>query len=430
MLASSRGSYGALRTLQLTIPRPSHRSTTCLLVHSHQLIPSLPIAQTSGAHIPTCRSFHSTPHRKLDVSLMTLLEPVHTALQTVHTSTGLSWPVLIPLSTILVRLVFTFPISVLTRLRARKQADLQILLSAMTPILRAKLASAGSSPARNARGVELSATQINVLATKERRKRRVELFKKFGCQSWKSIVIGPLIQLPIWISLSLVLRGMCGYSNLTGNASTGESFIPVEEEFKKESFLWIGAEPGGWSDSVSKMIGGNGVGGVNGGLMDADPLGILPIVVLFLGLANVEWNAINIMGKAATHNQSTPLPNSTPTVLGTGSSTNSGPSAPKIVANISRAGIMLFSTMAFNAPSAVCLYWVSSSAFSLAQNLFLDRVLPLREIPPSVSVSEINLEHGIEMKSLEDLKIDQVDTIVDQGAKDLDKMKSPSAKEL
>lgn len=335
---------------------------------------------------------------------MTILDPVHTALQTVHTSTGLSWPVLIPLSTIFVRLAFTFPVALMSRLRARKQAELQILLSAMTPILRARLAHAGSSASRNARGVELSSAQINVLATKERRRRRVELFKRFGCQSWKSIVLGPLIQMPIWISLSLVLRGMCGYSNLTGDATTGKSFIPIEEEFKNESFLWIGSAPGGWSDSINKFMGGTGVGGLNGGLMDADPIGMLPLLVGLVGLINVEWNAVNIMGRAAAQNANT---NGAP-------STNNGPSAPKIVANLSRAGILFFTTIALNAPAAVCLYWVSSSTFSLVQNLFLDKVLPIREIPsfPSPSsITQIDLQHGVEVKSLES-----------QGAEDLKKI--------
>lgn len=345
------------------------------------------------SHTRNARLFHSTQPRQ-DLSIFTLLDPVHTALQTVHTSTGLSWPVLIPLSTVFVRLVFTFPISVLSRLRAQKQAELQPLLSAMTPILRAKLAQAGSSASRNARGVELSSTQINVLATKERRRRRVELFKKFGCQSWKSIVLGPLIQMPIWISLSLVLRAMCGYSNLTGDAATGTSFIPIEDAFRHESFLWIGAQPGGWADSVVSFLTGSGTlatSGGAGGLMDADPIGILPLMVGLLGLANVEWNAVNVMGRAAA--QSNPSPAGTP----------AGPSAPRIVANVSRAGILLFTTIAFNAPSAVCLYWVSSSAFSLAQNLFLDRVLPLKNVPvfPSPSsVTKIDLEHGIKVKEV------------------------------
>ncbi|VVT54579.1 uncharacterized protein SAPINGB_P004146 [Magnusiomyces paraingens] len=296
------------------------------------------------------RRFHASATRQFDLGA--LLEPVHSAVQAAQAYSGLSWHYMIPLATLAVRATTTLPVAIANRKRAQKQAELQPVLSAMTPILRARLAMASG---KNSRGVTLTSEQISVLATKERRRRRVELFRKYRCQAWKSIVLLPAVQMPLWIALSLVFRSMCGWSGSIGSS------IPLEQAFNSDAFLWC-------TDLVSP-----------------DPYGALPILVGILGMANIEWNAINVMNRAAA-------PTSTASVA---AAATQGPSVPRIVANISRVAVMGFTTMAFQAPVAVCLYWVSSSSFSLLQNLAFDRWLPLQPYTPRPPTTEFNFSHGL-----------------------------------
>lgn len=266
------------------------------------------------------RYFHTSRSAHLDFSSLTL--PVHDAIQAAHTVTGLSWHYLIPLTTFGLRAFITMPIAILNRKRNQKQAELQPILSASGPIIRAKLAQAASAGGVN--GVVLTPEQIQVLAVKERRKRRIELFKRHGVQAWKSMVFVPSVQMPLWISMSWVVRSMCGYQ---------QSNIPQEPGFSQDAFLW-------YPDLVS-----------------ADPYSVLPLVIGFASLANVEWNTINMLNQSPT-GRSTPV--------------------QRIVTNLSRVGIMFFMTATFQAPSAVCLYWATSATFSLLQNIAFDYFFPIQ----------------------------------------------------
>lgn len=311
------------------------------------------------------RNFHATSSNSFDFSLVPLLETVHTAVQSVHDVSGLSWVWIIPLSTFAVRTFTTLPVAILNRRRTQRQAELQPLLGAMTPIMKTKLAKVSKAQS-NARGVDLTAQQIQVLVTKERRNKRVELFRRHKCQSWKSIVLLPSVQLPLWISLSMVFRAMCGWSNFTA--------IPQEPQFTIDSFLWMT------------------------NLVEPDPYGVLPLLVGAIGLANVEWNAINVMNRAAASS--------------TGSAAQQqGPSVQKIVSNISRVGIMLFMTMAYQAPVAVCLYWISSGAFSFIQNILFDKFMPLRYVSKP-STTDFVLEHGLETVKIDEKTLQKVKPMV------------------
>ncbi|CAN6615033.1 cytochrome c oxidase assembly protein Cox18p, mitochondrial [Trichomonascus vanleenenianus] len=270
------------------------------------------------------KSFHPSPAARID--LATVLEPIHTTLQYAH-SLGLPWYAVIPLTAIAFRGCITLPIAIANRLRSQKQVELQPLLAGSVPILKARLA--GSKAAQSG---QLTKDQIELLTTKERRRRRVELFRKYKCQSWKSLVFLPSVQIPLWISVSFVIRAMCGWTAIPG--------IPLEEQFREESLLWLN------------------------GLTLSDPYGVLPIAIGVVSLANMEWNAKNINTAAAISKQS-------------------GLSIAKILSNLSRVGVLFFMSITFQAPAALCLYWLASNTFSLIQNMLLDKFLPLRYVPPA-----------------------------------------------
>lgn len=279
------------------------------------------------------RRFHSTARRQLDI-LSTVTEPAYNAVQYLHLATGLEWHYLIPITTLLLRSCVTLPFAIANRKRAQKQQRLQPLLSALSPILKARLASSTA-----AKDGTLTPSQIEVLASKERRKRRIALFKQYKCQTWKSLISLPTIQMPLWITMSLTFRAMCGWTVVEG--------IPTEAGFSEDSFLWLSS------------------------LIEADPYSILPMAIGAFGLANVEWNVANTMS-----------PNS----IGQAQRGPVGPSVPAIVGNISRLGVLACMAVAIQAPAAVSLYWMSSSAFSLVQNLVLDKYYPLRQALPQVEI--------------------------------------------
>lgn len=279
------------------------------------------------------RQFHCTAKRQIDLASITL--PAYNAVQYLHASTGLEWHYLIPATTLILRTVVTLPFAIANRKRVQKQARLQPLLSAMSPIFKARLAS--SSAAKDG---SLTPTQIEVLASKERRKRRIALFKENKCQTWKSLLPLPTIQMPLWITMSLTFRSMCGWTVIEG--------IPTEAGFSSDAFLWLPS------------------------LVEADPYALLPMAIGAVGLANVEWNVANTMNpqRSGTKTQNGPV----------------GPSVPRIVANVSRLGILACMAVALQAPTAVTLYWLSSSAYSLGQNLVLDKYYPIAQEPPNCDI--------------------------------------------
>ncbi|ANB14874.1 Cox18p [Sugiyamaella lignohabitans] len=298
------------------------------------------------------RHFHAS--RKTQFELISLVEPVHDAFQHLHTWSGLEWHALIPLTTILLRSTFTLPISILNRLRTRKQVELQPLLSGMGPILKARLASSKAAQ----QGL-LTREQIEVLTVKEKRKQRIKLFKKFKCQTWKNLTL-PLVQIPIWIEMSMVIRSMCGWSALKG--------IPSEPSFLSDSFWW-------YSD-----------------LIVSDPYYALPLAIGAVSMANIEWNVLSNLSPAARRERelkevARSNPDSEKELTMAGQSGVSGPSIPVILTNMARGGTIIFITIAMQAPTALCLYWFSSNAYSLVQNILLDKYLPITDSPQPLQIS-------------------------------------------
>lgn len=259
-----------------------------------------------------------------------VLVPVHDLLVGIHGATGLSWSVLIPTATFGFRFGMTFPLAVLNRLRLRKQASVQPLLSAMLPVLKAQLAQSVTRGQSN-----LTSEQIVALATKERRRRRLELFRHLKCQKWKTLAL-PSVQIPLFIAMSLTIRAMCGWAVLDG--------IDTEPQFIEEGL--------GWCPS----------------LVEPDPYGVIPLALGAAALTNVELNAAMIP-----------------------SSSRRGPSAAVALANLSRVGALIFMAMSFQAPVAIGLYWLMSNIFSLIQNLLLDHYLPVN---PRNNYPASNLTHA------------------------------------
>lgn len=282
-------------------------------------------------------------------------EPVFESLQhasemliQVHADSQLPWWIFIPLATFTMRTCFTLPIAIYQRHGLRKQNELRPIVQATTPVLRAKLASIAQSEqlkrqrdiARGSGSVvpnekaTLTADKIMILAAKEKYKRQKALFKQYGCQTWKMMLL-PAVQIPLWVSFSYMFRTITGWTDF-GKKSN------IDMSLTDENFLHL------HDLSVS------------------DPYFILPITLGVVALCNAEWNF-----KTADLMQLTTR----------GKKNSLRPTAFDVIINLSRASLIFLTAVATQAPAALVMYWISSNSFSLIQNILMDRFLPLRYSP-------------------------------------------------
>jgi membrane protein insertase Oxa1/YidC/SpoIIIJ len=65
------------------------------------------------------------------------------------------------------------------------------------------------------------------------------------------------------------------------------------------------------------------------------------------------------------------------------------PFIPRVLSNLSRVAVLFFTTISFQAPVALCLYWLASNTFSALQNVLLDYYLPLAHTPKRLNYSTV-----------------------------------------
>ncbi|TAQ83418.1 hypothetical protein B7494_g8258 [Chlorociboria aeruginascens] len=277
---------------------------------------------------PSYRAFHASPESRF---LETAVSSTHTILQGIHSISHLPWACAIPLAAVGVRTILVLPLAVYVQRMSQKRVELNPLVSAWKHQLQKEVMaeSAHLGPA---------ATQ-KALVKKLKRKQK-ELYAQFQCQSWKSYL--PILQLPIWLTFIETIRRMCGVNfGLLGRIASWftpeESgslpidyytpLVGVEETFSTEGALWF-------QD-----------------LLQPDPLFVLPFVLSGLLLLNLS----SALGKNPTLLQRT---------VRTGS---------RVLAMV-----MVPTTMYF--PSAMLVYWISSSSIAYFQARTLKRFMPLEPL--------------------------------------------------
>lgn len=285
---------------------------------------------------------HSRITTKRSISFEPIIESLKHASEMmiqIHADTGLPWWIFIPLTTFTMRTCFTIPIAIYQRKGLRQQNELRPIIQATTPVLRAKLASiaqreqAKSTSAIPNEKATLTADKIMILAAREKIKRQRNLFKKYGCQTWKMMLL-PAVQIPLWVSFSYIFRTITGWSDF-GRAN-------IDMSLTTEHFLHL------HDLSVS------------------DPYFILPITLGVVALCNAEWNF-----KTADLMQLTTR----------GKKNSLRPTAFDVVINLSRSSLIFLTAVSTQAPAALVMYWISSNSYSLFQNILMDKFLPLRYSP-------------------------------------------------
>jgi mitochondrial inner membrane protein COX18 len=298
------------------------------------------------------RSFHSTPQRRF---IEPVISATHHVLESVHATTLLPWVGVLPLTAFLVRAALIAPITVYTRRAQQRQYALRYVLLAWRSQIRQNiLRDMGSTGPKNCE------KQI----AKAMRSKQAELYKRWNCGRWKTFL--PLAQLPVWLVVIETIRRMCG----THRGLLGLIFSRQEIPSSKNPDLGASSEasttatPGlGDSLGIAETVAYNDRVAIEPSfalegalwfpdLLVPDPLLILPFILSGSLFMNIYLNTREVQSQDLSVYQ-------------------------RRLKNTLKIFALAVGPMTLQVPSAILVYWISSSFFALGQNVLLDRFLPL-----------------------------------------------------
>jgi len=280
---------------------------------------------------PSCRSFHASPKPQFIVTV------THDALTALHSFTGLPWAYTLPLFALTLRTTLILPLSIYQRRATQRRV-------ALIPLIQSWRYALQKETMREAGHLGPVGAQ-NILMHKLRTKRK-ELYRRWRCGSWKNFL--GLAQLPVFLATMEAIRGMAGSHQgwwgmitssefikvgvertdavLTADGLVKTPLIPVESTFATEGALWFPD------------------------LLVPDPQLILPFLLSGAILLNIFGHRPAQMG-----------------VWQTRFTRSMG-----IVA-------LAVGPIMMHVPSALVLYWVSSSMLAYGQSLLLERLVPIQK---------------------------------------------------
>ncbi|XP_071808513.1 cytochrome c oxidase assembly protein COX18, mitochondrial-like [Asterias amurensis] len=308
----------------------SSQSVQKKLLHSPWT--SMPVAATKPRLL---HSFH--PRRSVSTQPTTAYEivlaskPVQVAqslLETFHDVTGLPWWASIILSTFLFRGVLTLPLGVYTQYIKAKVERLQPEIVLMTKgVFVRRFGARAKAEGWSEKKVEMTLVRLSKHCSKE-------LFVRDNCHPAKGSIL-LLVQLPLWVCLSLSLRNMTG----TFGGAVYLDPASVVPGLSTEGALWL-------TD-----------------LTLTDPYYILPVLVGLLNLCNIELMALQ---------------------------SNQASRTQRYFTNFLRGVSVCMIPISAYVPTAMTLYWATSAFYGLGQNLLLKfpTVRSALRIPSAPSDSE------------------------------------------
>lgn len=284
---------------------------------------------------PSRRHFHATQQPQLQW-LDVCYHQTYTVLTGLHGLTGLSWVWTLPLTALLIRGLIFVPLGIYTHKNRERIIAVQPLSYAWHHVLQRRVSREYAA---------LGPNQCTKILNAEMKLKATELRLQMGARSWKSFL--PWLQLPVWLTVVETLRKMSGTHEgllrlVTKNFKTpveqdrettlealgAPSIVPVEQSFSTEGALWF-------TD-----------------LLVPDPQLILPFLLSGTLFVNIYYQTNFIHAKGITQTKwNRRLTNSL-----------------KLVA-------LAVGPLTLQVPSAMLVYWISSSALANAQNVILDRSL-------------------------------------------------------
>ncbi|KAE8375093.1 60Kd inner membrane protein-domain-containing protein [Aspergillus bertholletiae] len=271
-----------------------------------------------------------------------LLDASSTFIQGVHSISGLTWAVSIPLTALIVRSAVAMPLQIYTKTQARKERDLVPLLSSWKKhykddILRKQLKADDAN--------DLSAA--TPMLAQRMKSKHADLKKRWNIPKyWKPL---NFLQIPIWISVMEALRAMSGNDKglipyllslvePTSSSGAPRLHLDVEPSLATEGALWFPD------------------------LLAGDTTGILPAALTMSILLNISagWKAKKFSDMA---------------------------DLPKIelYKALTIRGIRGFiqvlalnvgiSSYYYEMPAALLLYWITSTNVATLQTVFLEKFM-------------------------------------------------------
>lgn len=285
------------------------------------------ISYTSVTHR---RPFHVTSPNLL---LNETFAATHSLFQNLHTVTGLPWVVTLPVTGFIIRFFVIGPISTYSHIIGQRRTALQPLKNAWLQTIRRKTVEEHS---------KLGPSECNRIVSKTFAAKTSEIDSRHGTQIWKGFL--PYIQIPVFLTMIETLRKMCdtnpGLLGLlirsTGNAENGDPSNPEEQIDHSKVLL----EPSLANEGALWFP----------DLLVPDPLLILPFILSGSLLANIFYHSRQVQSKNKWQRR---INNSL-----------------KILA-------LAIGPLTLQVPSAMIVYWISTSAFALGYSVILQRRIPL-----------------------------------------------------
>ena len=314
----------------------------------HNILHRRPLFHPRAHLVSYCnhRSIHCTPARPF---LEPALVATHDLFETLHTASGLPWVASLSLGALTLRTVFTTPLSLYSRRVLQQQAALKPLLQAWKHKITHQVMAESRS---------LGPYECEKRIKSAVRKKGTELYKRWKCPSWKLWL--PVGQIPVFLVAIETIRRMCGtHEGLLGLAV--KQFRPssevAPETTRAEAVDSLRATDG---TAVSMEDSFSWEGGLwFHDLLAPDPLLILPFILSGTLLASISVGTWSRLDKERQSVFQRRLSNSL-----------------KVIA-------LLMVPATLQVPSAMLVYWISSSFFALCQAVLLDRLMPLQRPPPS-----------------------------------------------
>ncbi|QQK41674.1 Membrane insertion protein, OxaA/YidC [Penicillium digitatum] len=293
--------------------------------------------------LPRSQVRHFHPTRPASFGIIDLALDSSTAfIHGVHTVSSLPWAASIPLTAVLVRTFVGLPILLYTRLHRHRERKISPILSAWI-----KRYSEKQVTQRNIASINnLTRAESKKKALVDIRKRTVQLHKRWGV-SGKHKAVG-FLQIPVFIALMESLRGMSG--NNSGLIAWLSSFIesPQDPTSAAQS-LHLTIEPTLANEGALWFP----------DLLAGDPTGVLPICLTASILGNVlmgwkvrPWRQIPLLSKTEMYKQIS----------------FTGLRAFVIVLTC----YIGFASFVQGMPTALMLYWITSTNVATLQTWVLD----------------------------------------------------------
>ncbi|KAI9851103.1 MAG: hypothetical protein M1824_002835 [Vezdaea acicularis] len=319
--------------------------TSLRLYRLHASPQSIPPRSSLSRHR---NSFHTTAHpRFLAEALNNTLDSSSALLTQLHTTTHLPWSLTLPLTALLVRVLITGPLSLYTRRAQQRQLAIQPLLSGWSHHLRHEVVQKYG---------KLGPVECEKRLKLEVYRKKRELYKRAGCAAWKSWL--PLTQLPVFLFVVEGVRRLCGtHDGLLGLLTkrfTVDSTAALDETQPALLETLESIEP----SPIDPTLATEGILWFPN-LLHPDPLLLLPFL-----LSSLMFGTIHHSARSSRRTLENRAPSKYQRRL-----TNT----LKIVA-------LAIGPLTLQLPAAMLLYWISSAAWALVQNLLLERFWPLGKL--------------------------------------------------